>query len=185
MALCSNPLNPPVQHEQVPAKVLSKEHLKPVADCIYAELRALRAEREAILKRIGMIKQTIVGLSVLFGQGVINDDLQRLLSCQPSRRHRTHSGLTDFCRQLLSASHSDPLTLPEICLRVRQECPALLADHKRPAASLRVVLRRLVIYGEAVEVLSDKGLIAWKAATVPRMDNDLADSHPVVRSERG
>ena len=165
-----------MEQSQAPAETISAEHLKRVLDYIQTELRALQTERAVILKRIGTIKQTIAGLADLFGPDLINGELLNLLSSQSYRDHRTHPGLTDFCRQLLRARPSDPLTVQEILVYVRQNCPAMLVHHKHPTNSLRMVLRRLVMYGEAVEVLSEKGSPAWKVAAVPVVEGDIAAS---------
>lgn len=142
------------------------DELSPVIGQLQGELQVLNLERAAILKRIGVIKKTIVGLADLFGSGVISGELQGLLALQSARRFRTHTGLTDLCRQLLREA-SEPLTAREILGQIQERSPVALAGHRHPLNSLRMILRRLVAYGEAEESLTEKGLRAWRASSSP------------------
>jgi len=113
-----------------------------------------------------MIKKTIVSLADLFGSDVINGELQNLLSLQSARRLRTHTGLTDLCRQLLRES-SEPLTVRQILGQLQERSPVGLASHRHPLNSLRMIFKRLVAYGEAEELMTEKGLRAWRATSFP------------------
>jgi hypothetical protein len=151
--------------EPIPVQWARHEELEPVIGQLQSELRVLRLERAAILKRIGMIKKTLVTLADLFGPDVINGELQHLLSLQSARRFRTHTGLTDLCRQLLRES-SEPLTARQI-LGQLQERSLGFAGQGHPLKSLRMIFKRLVAYGEAEELLTEKGLRAWRATSSP------------------
>lgn len=140
------------------------DELSPVIGQLQSELQVLKREQAAILKRIGMIKKTIVGLADLFGSEVINGELQGLLALQSARRFRTHTGLTDLCRQLLREA-SEPLTARDVLGQIQERSPAGLIGHRHPLNSLRMILRRLVAYGEAEESLTEKGLRAWRATS--------------------
>jgi hypothetical protein len=142
------------------------DELSPVIGQLQSELRFLKLERAAIRKRIGIIKKTIVALADLFGSHVINGELQGLLAVQSGRRLRTRTGLTDFCRQLLKEA-SAPLTAREILGKIQEEFPVGLVGHRHPLNSLRMIMRRLVAYGEAEESLTEKGLRAWRATSNP------------------
>jgi hypothetical protein len=65
---------------------------------------------------------------------------------------------------MLLKESSVPLTVREIVGRIHEKHPGVLAHHRDPSVSLRIVLRRLVAYREAEEVLNAKGLRAWKWA---------------------
>lgn len=151
--------------DPVPVPSTRHEELEPVIAQLQSELRVLRLERAAILKRMAMIKKTLVSLADLFGSDVIDGELQRFLSLQPTRRPRTHTGLTDLCRQLLRES-SEPLTARQIMGQFQQRSTGL-AEHRHPLNSLRMIFRRLVAYGEAEELLTEKGLRAWRATSRP------------------
>ena len=142
-----------------------RDELSPVIGQLQSELRVLKLERAAILKRIGTIRKTIFGLADVFGSQVMNGELQGLLELQAARRFRTHTGLTDLCRQLLREA-SEPLTVREILGQIQERSPAALAGHRHPLNSLRMILRRLVAYGEAEESLTEKGLRAWRATNL-------------------
>jgi len=152
--------------EPIPVQSARHEELEPVIGQLQSELRVLNLERAAILKRIGMIKKTIVGLGDLFGSDVINGELRALLALQAADRFRIHTGLTDLCRQLLREA-SEPLTARQILGQLQVRSPVGLVGHRYPLNSLRMILRRLVAYGEAEESLSEEGLRAWRATSSP------------------
>lgn len=164
------PAHYPLEHgtrtEVIPLAPARHEELEPVIGQLQSELRVLRVERAAILKRIGTIKKTIAGLADLFGSDVINGELQDLLSLQSARRLRTHTGLTDLCRQLLKES-TEPLTIRQILGQLQEKSPFALAGHRHPLNSLRMIFSRLVAYGEAEELLTEKGLRAWRLTSSP------------------
>jgi hypothetical protein len=154
------------------------EDLKPVIGCLQEQLRGLRLELATILKRIGTIKKTVTALADLFGSDVIDGGLRVLLSPQPIRRARTHPGLTDFCRQLLREA-SEPLTVRQILQQFEERSSAGLARHRYPANSLRMILRRLVDYGEAEQLLTDEGVQAWRLSARPgRVGKNNPDPGP-------
>jgi hypothetical protein len=166
------PTNGLLQHdatgtELIPVQSARHEELEPVIGQLQSELRVLKLERAAILKRMGMIKKTIIGLADLFGSDVINGELRGLLALQVGGRFRTHTGLTDLCRQLLREA-SEPLTARQILGQIQERSTVGLVGDRHPLNSLRMILRRLVAYGEAEEFLSEKGLRAWRATSSPR-----------------
>ena len=50
----------------------------------------------------------------------------------------------------------------DVCARLEQKAPPMLARHKDPMASVTTVLNRLVAYGEAKAVALDNGRRAWR-----------------------
>ena len=146
--------------EPLSVQVLKHEELEPVIGQLQSQLRVLKLERAAILKRIGMVRKTVVGLAALFGADVINGELQGLLSFQSARRLRPHPGLTDPCRQLLREV-SKPLTLRQIMGQLQEKSPASLAGQRHPANAVGMILKRLVASGEAEELQTGEGLRAW------------------------
>jgi hypothetical protein len=160
----TSPITPDLRIEPSTNTVstLSKtEDLDRIVNWIQQELRVLRMEHSAILKRIGVIKKTVTGLADVFGPSVLTTEMQSLLSVRTISRDHSRPGPTALCRQLLKES-STPLTVREIVARIQEKHPDALAHHRDPAVSLRIVLRRLVTYCEAEEVLSNRGLRAWK-----------------------
>ena len=140
------------------------EELEPVIGQLQSRLQVLKLERAAIVKRIGIIKKTIVGLADLCGSEVIKGELQALLPPHSGPRARTRPGLTALCRQLLRET-SEPLTLGEIMRRLQIKSPVQLAGHRHPENSLRVILGRLVAYGEAQTLRTKDGACSWNATT--------------------
>jgi hypothetical protein len=118
-------------------------------------------QRAAILRRIGTIKQIIVGLANLLGDDVVGEGLLELVGQRSSTRPR---GFTRTCRLILMESKR-PLMSQEVCQEIERRNPTLLANHKDPLASVSTVLNRLATYGEARVVVNDRGRRAWEWAT--------------------
>jgi hypothetical protein len=128
---------------------------KTVVGRIRQELQLLRRERATILERIRVITQTLTGLSETFrGDIANNEQLQEVLSSLPVLR--SDPGLTATCRQVLMSS-SQPLTTNQICSRIHEIYPTLLARHKHPKVSVFVVVKRQVQYGDVLMGENERG----------------------------
>jgi len=136
------------------------EDVEQVVGRIQRELLNLRTEQVAIAKRIGLIKNTIAGLAEVFGPDVVGQELQGLLKAEPVKRRSR--GLTDACRALLRET-SEPQTLRQISARIQEHYPALVTHHRYPATIIQMMLRRLVMYGEAEEIDAGAGLRSWRS----------------------
>ena len=121
------------------------------------ELRELLRQRAEVMRRIGTVKKTIAGLVVLFGDGVLEEDLRDLVDGGSRERK---AGLTRSCRNILMEA-DQALTAREVRNRMNERFPALLARHKDPIASVTTVLNRLVDYGEVQRVTSGENGRAW------------------------
>jgi hypothetical protein len=64
----------------------------------HEELKQLLRQRGDIMKRIGTVKQTIVGLANLFGDDVLSEELLELVDRKSSGRQ---PGFTKACRMVL------------------------------------------------------------------------------------
>jgi len=133
-------------------------HVQQVIAQVHAELDALLRHRAEIVKRIGTIRQTIVGLANVFGEEALGPELMELVDRRPQERQ---TGFTKTCRLVLMEAQR-PLTAREVCLCIRQRSPALLARHKDPLASVTTVLNRLANYGEASFTLNEKERRTWQ-----------------------
>src|SRR5712691_6045338 len=133
-------------------------HVQEVVRQAHDELRQLLVQRAEIMKRIGTVKQTIAGLANLFGDGVLSDELLELVDRKSSGRQ---PGFTKACRMILMDSNR-ALSARDVCDRLQQKSPPMLARHKDPMASVTTVLNRLVAYGEAQAVSLDNGRRAWR-----------------------
>ncbi|MBZ5655015.1 MAG: hypothetical protein LAO56_07010 [Acidobacteriia bacterium] len=139
-----------------------------VIKAAHDELRQLMQQRSEIMKRIGTVKQTIVGLANLFGDQVLDDDLLELIDRKPNGRQ---PGFTKACRTALMEA-GRPLGAREVCQELEKRSPAILSRHKDPMASVTTVLNRLVDYGEARSLSNDRGrrVWAWVSDTGNAMD---------------
>jgi len=120
-------------------------HVQEVIRSAELELLVLLQQRAELMKRIGSIKQTLVGLANMFGNDVLSERLLGLLDRSTSRRA---TGFTQACRSVLMES-SASLSVREVCELLKAKFPGTLEKHKKPTASVTTVLNRLVEYDEA------------------------------------
>jgi hypothetical protein len=149
-----------VQHSASVKPIInpSNGHVEEVVRQAHDELRQLLQQRAEVMRRIGTIKQTIAGLANLFGDSVLSDDLLELIDRKNSGRQ---PGFTKACRMVLMDANR-ALSARDVCDRIQQKAPPMLARHKDPMASVTTVLNRLVAYGEAQAVSLDNGRRAWR-----------------------
>lgn len=133
-------------------------HVQEVLKSAHEELRTLLRQRAEIMKRIGTVKQTIVGLANMFGDDILNDELLEVIDRKANGRQ---PGFTKACRMVLMEA-GRPLGAREVCEHIHQKAPSVLSRHKDPLASVTTVLNRLVEYGEARTVAKENGRRAWE-----------------------
>ncbi len=133
-------------------------HVQQVVRVASDELKQLMLRRAEIMKRIGTVKQTIVGLANLFGDDVLTEDLLELVDRKTGGRQ---PGFTKACRAVLMEADR-PLGAREVCEQIQQRLAPVLLRHKDPLASVTTVLNRLVEYGEAKAVVRENGRRAWE-----------------------
>ena len=138
-------------------------HVQEVLKSAHEELRLLLKQRADIMKRIGTVKQTIVGLANMFGEDVLNEELLDLIDRKTSGRQ---PGFTKACRMVLMEAQR-PLGAREVCDRIQEKVPPILMRHKDPLASVTTVLNRLVEYGEARTLIRENGRRAWEWVAEP------------------
>ena len=138
-------------------------HVQEVLRSAHDELRILLKQRAEIMKRIGTVKQTIVGLANMFGDDVLNDELLELVDRKSNGRQ---PGFTKACRMVLMEA-GRPLGAREVCEHIQEKVPPVLLRHKDPLASVTTVLNRLVEYGEARTVIKENGRRAWQWVSEP------------------
>lgn len=145
------------------ANASGDSHVHEVVKAAHEELRQLIRQRAEIMKRIGTVKQTIVGLANLFGDEILNDDLLELVDRKTGGRQ---PGFTKACRMVLMEADR-PLGARDVCEQIQQRVPPMLLRHKDPLASVTTVLNRLVEYGEAKAVVRENGRRAWQWVADP------------------
>jgi hypothetical protein len=138
-------------------------HVQEVLKSAHDELRSLLKQRAEIMKRIGTVKQTIVGLANMFGDEVLNEELLELVDRKSNGRQ---PGFTKACRMVLMEA-GRPLGAREVCEHIQEKVPPVLLRHKDPLASVTTVLNRLVDYGEARTVVRENGRRAWQWVSEP------------------
>src|SRR3989449_4488001 len=141
----------------------SDPHVQEVMRAAHEELKQLLRQRADIMKRIGTVKQTIVGLANLFGDDVLSEELLELVDRKSSGRQ---PGFTKACRMVLMEAEK-PLGAREVCDQIQQRMPPILVRHKDPLASVTTDLNRLAEDGEARTVLSENGPRALQGGSAP------------------
>jgi hypothetical protein len=133
-------------------------HVQQVISSAERELYKLVQRRSELMKRIGTIKQTLVGLANIFGDSVLSDELLTFLDRRPASRQ---PGFTRACRLVLMESGT-PLGTRQVCDQLRRRFPELIERHKDPIASVTTVLNRLVDYAEARCSTNGNGRRVWE-----------------------
>jgi len=153
-------------------------HVQEVVRQAHDELRQLLQQRAEVMRRIGTVKQTIVGLANLFGDSVLSEELLELVDRKSNGRQ---PGFTKACRMILMES-GRALSARDVCDQIQVKIPAMLARHKDPMASVTTVLNRLVDYGEAQPVVLSNGRRAWQwiADSGSSTQNASGETRPAV-----
>jgi hypothetical protein len=133
-------------------------HVQEVIRSAERELHELLGQRAELMKRIGTIKQTLVGLANIFGDCVLSDQLLTFLDRKSVSRQ---PGFTRACRVVLMDAKK-PLGARLVCHALQQRFPELMERHKDPIASVTTVLNRLADYTEARCSLDANGRRVWE-----------------------
>src|SRR5271165_4618862 len=115
------------------------DHVREVVRSAESELRQLLRQRAETIKRIGTIKQTLIGLANIFGKSVLSEELLGIVEGKPTARQ---SGFTRACRIVLMDS-ATPLAAGQVCEQLQRQFPGMLERHRSPVASVTTVLNRL------------------------------------------
>ncbi len=174
-----------MDHEQTSDKAAlgtpggDNRHVLDVVRQVDWELRQLIEKRAKVTKRICRLKQTIVGLVEIFGDGILDPALLDLVNRKSDSRR---SGITPACRRILTEA-GRPMSARDVCDEIQRTVPALLAHHKDPMATIYTILGRLVYYGEATGLSGHRSQRAWLWAAEPKNSSiapDRAGSHPAA-----
>jgi len=150
----------------------ANHHVQDVIRRAEGELRQLIEERAEVTKRIGTVKQTIVGLANLFGDGILDAALLDLVDRKSGSRQ---PGITRACRRVLMEAER-PMSARDVCDEMQRTAPALLSRHKDPMATINTILSRLVEYGEATLLPGDRGQRCWLWAAEHKNNSGVGPS---------
>jgi hypothetical protein len=141
--------------ESLPTHLAAKPQAREVVRTVKAELLQLTRQHEDIVKRIGSVRRTLCGLTILFGEIAIEPEVSQM-----AKRH-SWRGFTNTCRLILMSAES-PLTAREVCAQVKHRFAQLETRHKDPLASVITVLSRLARYGEVKYEDRQNGSRVWQ-----------------------
>src|SRR5882762_5366177 len=133
-------------------------HASEVVRAAQQELDTLMRQRSEIMKRIGAVKQTLVGLTAIFDCSAVTSTAAGSVFPEGTGSHLT--GLTNACRMALLQA-GKPLRPHQVRDRLRFQGLSL-ENHRDPVATVTTVLRRLGQYGEARPVIQADGKRAWE-----------------------
>jgi len=141
--------------------IVDFEHLRPSAERIEGEMSSLQEQLKEIEREIVAVKNTLFGLSVIYGENLITPPL--LEQIRP-KRGATVRGLTAACRAALIQA-SEPCSVSTVCNLVRAIDPLLLVHHRNPRASVMTVLRNFAKRGQATRGV-ENGRSVWQWTSV-------------------
>jgi hypothetical protein len=131
-----------------------------VVRAAHRELETLMRQRTEIMRRIGTVKKTLVGLTSIFDCSALSRESLTTIGEGFSSYQAGQTGLTNSCRMALLQA-GVPLRPSQVRDRLRFQGLAL-ENHRDPVASVTTILRRLEQYGEAKTVTLPDGKRAWE-----------------------
>jgi len=144
-------------------------HVEEVIRSAQAELNHLLHQRAEIMKRIGTVKQTLVGLAMVFGEDAFTPDVLQLMG---RTKPRKQPGFTRACRVILMET-ATPLEARQGMRELQRKFPELVERHKDPLASVTTVFNRLVGYAEVRSFLNARGRRVWEWIAEPGAEGSL------------
>jgi hypothetical protein len=135
------------------------DHLAPKAEDLRDELTTLLQQLRDVEQQIRAVKDTMYGLSLVFGEDVVSDRL--LDTIRPKVRTRAR-GLTNACKLALMKA-PQPCSVGTVCGLVTEMDPTLLMHHRNPRASVMSVLRNFASKGEVLRK-TENGRWVWQWA---------------------
>jgi hypothetical protein len=138
---------------------LAFDYLRPSGERIREEMSSLQKQLKQVEDQISAVKNTLYGLSVIFGEEIFSQQL--LQTIRPKHGGRVR-GLTATCQAVLTKA-SYPCSVSAVCNLVSAVNPLLLIHHRNPRASVMTVLRNFAKRGQAVRG-TENGRSAWRWA---------------------
>ena len=141
-----------------PLHPVCNQNLQMVVGQVGDQLQQLTLQRQKIDRRIAILKRTIKGLAVLYG-----DVLLRAPEEVAAGERR--SGITHACRLVLDRADT-PLTAREVYAALQKEFPDVFRTPGNHRASLFTILNRLTKYGE-IDTFLRNGSRFWQRRQQP------------------
>jgi hypothetical protein len=138
---------------------LTFDYLRPSGERIREEMVSLQKQLKEVEEEISAVKNTLYGLSVIFGEEVFSQQL--LKAIRPNHTGKVR-GLTAACQAVLIKA-SGPCSVSVVCNLVRAVNPLLLIHHRNPRASVMTVLRNFALRGQVVRG-TENGRSVWRWA---------------------
>jgi len=136
-----------------PLHPVCDQNLQMVLEQVGDQLRQLTLLRQRNDRRIDLLKRTIKGLALLYG-----DELLRRPEEVAAGKRRL--GITHACRLVLDRTDT-PLTARELYAALQQEFPDVFCTPGNHRASLFTILNRLRKYGE-IDTFLRNGSRFWQ-----------------------
>lgn len=127
------------------SQTVRDQNLQLVVEQAQDQLLQLTLQRQEIAQRIAVIKRTIDGLALLYGEK-FQTRPEKLAIGERKR------GITNACRAVLNRADT-PLSTREAHTILQREFPDLFPQSQNCYASLVTILNRLVKYGEVDKFL--------------------------------
>ena len=129
------------------------QNLQMVVERAQDQLLQLTQQRQEITERIAVVKRTIHGLALLYGEELPHGPDKVAIG----ERRR---GITNACRAVLNRADT-PLSIHEVHTILQRQFPDVVPQSQSCFNSLVTILNRLVKYGE-VDTFLHNGNRLWK-----------------------
>lgn len=129
------------------------QNLQMVVEQAQDQLRQLTQQRQEIAEKIAVIRRTIHGLALLYGQDLRPGPDKGAIG----ERRR---GITNACRAVLNRADT-PLSTHDVHTILQREFPDVVPQSHNVFNSLVTILNRLVKYGEVDTFLHDRNRL-WQ-----------------------
>jgi hypothetical protein len=141
-----------------PHPLVCDQNLQMVVEQVGDQLRQLTLQRQSIDRRIAILKRTIKGLALLYGD-------VSLRTPEEVAAGKPRLGITHACRLVLNRADT-PLTAGEVYATLQKEFPDVFHTPGNHRASLFTVLKRLTKYGE-IDTFLRNGSRFWQRSQQP------------------
>lgn|SRR5215469_2932473 len=139
-----------------PLPPVCDHNLQMVVEQVGDQLRQLTLQRQRIDRRIAILKRTLKGLALLYGDVLLRT---------PEEVAERRLGITHACRLVLDRADT-PLSAREVYAALQEEFPDFSRTPGNHRASLFTILNRLTKYGE-IDTFLRNGSRFWQKRQQP------------------
>lgn len=141
-----------------PLHPVCDQNLHMVLEQVGDQLRQLTLQRQSIARRIAILKRTIKGLALIYGDVLLPTPEEVAVG-------KRRLGITHACRIVLDRADT-PLSAREVYAALQEEFPDVFRTPGNHRASVFTILNRLTKYGE-IDTFLRNGNRFWQRRQQP------------------